>query len=90
MEYKHYDNEIVGICDNEIVANVTFPDETDGVVNVNHTFVKEEFRGRNIAGELMMELVKNLDKTQRVAILTCPYAVKWFLKNPQYSRFVKK
>lgn len=90
MEYRHYDNEIVGIANNEVVANVTFPTEEDGVVNVNHTFVKDEFRGKSIAKELMMELVKNLEKTKRVARLTCPYAVKWFYDNPQYSRFVKK
>lgn len=90
MEYKHYDNEIVGVSDGEVVANVTFPTEEDGVVNIEHTFVKDEFRGKSIARELMIELVKNLEETKRVAILTCPYAVEWFSQNPQYSKFVKK
>ena len=90
MEYKHYDNEIVGIVNGEVVANVTFPTEEYGVVNVNHTFVKDEFRGMGIAKEIMMELVKNLEETKRTARLTCPYAVRWFSQNPQYSRLVKK
>ena len=90
VEYIHYEYEIVAIYNNEQVANVTFPEEYEGVVNVNHTFVRDDFRGRNIAGQLMMELVSNLEETNRKAILTCPYAVEWFLKNPQYSKFVKR
>lgn len=88
LQYIHYDNEIVGIDEGKVVANVTFPYERDGVVNVDHVFVDAAYRGKNIAKELMMELVLDLDKTNRVAVLTCPYAVRWFRDNPQYSRFV--
>ena len=75
---------------NEVLANVTFPTIEEGVVNVNHTFVHESQRGKKIAGKLMEELVKNLEKTNRKAILTCTYAISWFSKNPEYSRFIQK
>lgn len=91
MEFTHYDNEIVLYGENnEVLANVTFPNVGDGVVNVNHTFVDESQRGKKIASKLMEELVKNLEKTNRKAVLTCTYAISWFEKNPEYSRFIQK
>lgn len=91
MDFTHYDNEIVLYGeDNEVLANVTFPKVSENVVNVNHTFVHESQRGKKIASKLMEELVKNLEKTNRKAILTCSYAISWFSKNPEYSRLVQK
>ena len=90
MDFVHYDNEIVLYGDNkQVLANVTFPNVSENIVNVNHTFVDSSQRGKGIANNLMQELVKNLERTDRKAILTCSYAMSWFEKNPQYGKFVK-
>ena len=89
MGFVHYDNEIVFLGNkNEILANVTFPLISEDVVNVNHTFVDASQRGKGIAQELMEELVKNLNKTNRKAIVTCSYAKKWFSENPRYRELI--
>ncbi len=72
----------------KILAEVTFPDITYGVVNINHTFVDESLRGQGIAGKLMEAVVKKLEEDNKKAYLTCSYAVKWFEANPQYKKYV--
>lgn len=72
----------------EIIAEVTFPEIADGIVNVNHTFVDESLRGQGVAGKLMSELVNTLVSENKKAYLTCSYAVKWFESHPEYKNLV--
>lgn len=84
MEFIHEDNRIVVFSpDKEILAEVDFPKESDGIVNVNHTFVDDSLRGQGVAGKLMDELVSELRKSDVKAILSCSYAVNWFEKHPE-------
>jgi len=72
------------------IAEVTFPEVKDGVVDINHTFVDEALRGQGIAGKLMKEAAEHLRKENKKAILTCPYAVGWFDKNKEYDDILEK
>jgi predicted GNAT family acetyltransferase len=65
------------------IAEVTFPEFRSGVVVVDHTFVDESLRGMGVAGQLMEECHNMLEKDGRKAVLTCPYAVKWYVERPE-------
>ena len=71
MEYRHEKN-LIALYDEsgERLARGEFP-------------VDESVRGRGIAGQLMKELVKELQKDGRKAELSCSYAVSWFEKHPE-------
>lgn len=89
MEFKHESNRIY--LENEegkMIAEVTFPEVSRDIVNVNHTFVDDSLRGQGIAGRLMEELVKRLKEDKKKAQLTCSYAVMWFEKNNQYRDLI--
>ena len=88
MEFVHYEIVLYGDA-NKVLANVTFPNISKNVVCVNHTFVDESQRGKGVAAKLMLELVKDLENTNRKAKLTCSYAISWFSKNPQYGKVVE-
>jgi predicted GNAT family acetyltransferase len=61
-----------------MIAVVTFPRLTDGVVNIDHTYVDDTLRGQGIAGKLMEEAVSYFRENNLKSKLTCSYAVKWF------------
>jgi uncharacterized protein len=91
MEFKHENNRIYANNDDgKMVAEVTFPALNDNVVNIVHTFVDDSLRGQGIAGKLMEETVDQLRRTDKKAILTCSYAVKWFEKNTEYADLISK
>ncbi|HCR83071.1 GNAT family N-acetyltransferase [Muricomes intestini] len=90
MEFVHNPNQIaVYTPDYLVIAEVTFPNIDDTTVDVNHTYVDDVLRGQGIAGKLMEELVQDLRESGKKAVLTCPYAIKWFEKHPEYSDVVK-
>ena len=44
-------NRIVYQQDGQTLAEITFPDFEDGVVNIDHTFVDPVLRGQGVAGQ---------------------------------------
>ncbi len=76
--------------DDNVIAEVTFPNVEDGVVKINHTYVSNELRGQGIAAELMEACYNQIKDQDKKAVLTCPYAVKWFDDNPNKNDIVKK
>lgn len=81
MEFIHNTNQIaVYNEDHKVIAEVTYPDVTDNIVNVNHTFVDDSLKGQGIAGQLMLELADELRRQHKKATLTCSYAIHWFSK----------
>lgn len=73
----------------EMVAEVTFPADSDGRVNINHTFVDNSLRGQGVAGKLLLALAEKLKKEDKKAICSCSYAISWFEKHPEYSELLK-
>lgn len=74
--------------DGTVLAEVTFPDVDEGIVDINHTFVDESLRGQGIASQLLEQTARELDETGRKARLTCSYAIKWFERHPEWSKLV--
>ncbi len=74
--------------DGTMLAEVTFPEETEGTVQINHTFVDESLRGQGIAGMLLEQTARELKETHRKAHPTCSYAVGWFARHPEWAELV--
>ena len=65
-----------------MIAVITFPKESEGIVTIDHTFVDESLRGQGIAGMLMEAAVTYFRKHKLRARPSCSYAVKWFEEHP--------
>lgn len=90
MDFKIESNRIyLPGRDEQILAEVTFPDMDTATVNINHTYVSDALRGQGIAGMLLETVVKQLRSQRKKAVLTCSYAVKWFQTHPEASDVVK-
>lgn len=72
------------------VAEVTFPEEIPGVLNLNHTFVDESLRGQGVAGKLIQAVVDYAKAQGKQISPTCSYAVKWFEKHGEYQSLLNK
>ena len=90
MDFTYEPNRISLISDNNnLLAEVTFPDVDEKIVNINHTYVDESLRGQGIAGRLMEAAAGLLQKQNKKVVLTCPYAIQWFSRHHEYSDLVK-
>ncbi len=67
------------------IAEIDFPEESTGVVNITHTFVDNSLRGQGIAGRITQAAADQLRSEGRKAVLSCSYAVKWFDEHPEYA-----
>ncbi len=65
------------------IAEVTFP-TVDGVSVIDHTFVDPSLRGQGVAGKLVKLAVKTILENGNKIAATCPYAVIWFERHPEY------
>lgn len=84
MNFTHENNRIYTADDNgKILAEVTYPNVTNNVVVIDHTFVDSSLRGQGIAGLLMEQVVSELRKRNLKTRLTCSYAIKWFEEHPE-------
>lgn len=82
MNFSYEKNRIFVINEGgHVIAEVTFPNVSDNIVNINHTFVDNSLRGQGIASLLLEEAYKEIKKQNKTAVATCSYAVKWFEKN---------
>ncbi|MDE7440991.1 MAG: N-acetyltransferase [Muribaculaceae bacterium] len=70
--------------DGKLLAEVTFP--TKGSVStIDHTFVDDSLRGQGIAGKLVKMATDTILAEGNKIAATCPYAVSWFEKHPEYK-----
>jgi len=91
MNFIHEDNQIyLNDENNHMVATVTFPKESQNIVNIDHTYVDSSLRGQGIAGKLMEETVIQLRESNLKAKLSCSYAVKWFEEHPECADVIER
>ena len=74
--------------DNDI-ARITWVEQGDNVIAINHTFVDPELRGQSIAGKLLNEVVQMARKENIKIIPICSYAVKKMTNNDDYLDVLK-
>jgi predicted GNAT family acetyltransferase len=75
---------------NHMIAVVTFPKVSEGVVNLDHTFVDPSLRGQGVAGKLMEAAVVYFRSNDLKVKPTCSYAVKWFSEHPECEDVLSK
>lgn len=86
MELTYNENQVTLTNeDDQVFAEVAFPDVDEDTVNINHIFVDASLRGQGIAGKLLEATAKYLGKQDKNVILSCSYAIKWFEKHPEYK-----
>lgn len=69
----------------KVIAEVTFPNISEQIVNINHTFVDDSLRGQGVAGILLEAAASQIRQQHKKAYPTCSYAVKWFEKHLEYA-----
>ena len=85
MAFIVSDYKIDYVENGEILAEVNYLPVEAGIVDICHTEVSDALRGQGIAGKLMACAAEELRKTNRKAILSCSYAIKWFKEHPDYA-----
>lgn len=82
MEFKKNENKIwLEDESGKVIAEIDFPEVKEGVVNINHTEVNSSLQGQGVASKLTNEAYILLKETNRKAVLSCSYAIKWFAKH---------
>lgn len=90
MNFTYNQNQIAYFdASGKLLAEVTFPDIDDQIVDISHTFVDDSLRGQGVAGQLMEAAAGYLRSQNKQATLTCSYAVKWFDQHPEYRDVIK-
>lgn len=89
MDFTHESNRIFKLNDNnELIAEVTFPNTDSDTVDINHTFVHNSLGGQGIASQLMEAAATTIREQGKKATLTCSYAIQWFEKHPENEDLV--
>lgn len=65
----------------ELLAEVVFPNVTNGMVSIDRTFVSPVLRGGGVAGQLLDIAYDEIKRQGKKARAKCSYAVSWFQKN---------
>jgi predicted GNAT family acetyltransferase len=86
LNFIHEPNRVYALGEGgNILASVTFPDLSGGTVTIDRVYVDESLRGGGVAAALMEQAYENIKNSGRRASAACPYAVRWFEKNPGMS-----
>ena len=89
MELKQENNRFSYIDEDKEIAYITFPFIDKATVCINHTYVNEAYRGRNLAGSLLKETCEFIRRNKLKVIPRCSYAVEWFAKHKEYEDILK-
>lgn len=82
MEFKKETNRIYAENEDGLtIAEITFPENKEGVCTIDHTFVDDSLRGQGIAGKLVEMAVDQIGGMGKKVDATCSYAQKWLEKH---------
>lgn len=85
MEFITENDRIYANDENgNIIAEITFP-ANNCISTIDHTFVDDSLRGQGIAGKLMQLAVDKITADGNEIAATCPYAVIWLQRHPEYT-----
>lgn len=68
--------------ENKKIAYAKIPPFNESAINILSVVVDPSLRGQGLAGKLMEFTYNYLKDNNKKAVLTCPYAIYWFNKNP--------
>jgi predicted GNAT family acetyltransferase len=89
MDIKHVEQSGRGAFlikkDGERIAEMTYAEEGDGAININHTEVDPSLRGQGVGEQLLDAAVAFARESGKRVKATCPYAVKKLRDNESYT-----
>lgn len=82
-----YEDQRVYVLDDFLMlsAEVLYPKIDETSVNITHVYVAPNLRGQGVASDIMLEAYNTIKKKHLKVVPTCPYAVVWFKRHPQYQ-----
>jgi len=83
-EFSYEEGRIFVMNGDEVAAEILFP-ATDGVADINKTFVGDSLRGQGMAGQLVQRAADEIRRKGLKTKTTCSYAKGWFEKHPEQS-----
>jgi uncharacterized protein len=87
---KITDTKLSLLDENKEIGYIEFSNINKSTIDVLHVVVNDEFKGKGYGKELMRELINYLKANNKKAKLTCPFAVSFSEKNPEFNNlFIK-
>jgi len=77
-----------GLFDGETFVGFLGFTEEDGVLDLQHTIIKEEYSRRGYARALVTIVLERVWGQDKRVIPTCSYVVQYLERFPQYARLV--
>jgi hypothetical protein len=71
--------------EDKLIGEITYYENEDGQIVVDHTYVNPEYRGQNLGKILVDAVVKHANKENKKIIPLCPYVEKVFSRNSDYD-----
>lgn len=62
--------------------------KSDGVIELHHTEVSEEYGGRGLGQRLAEQALTEARESGTSVVPTCPFVAKYISKNPEYADLV--
>lgn len=92
MEFVQEENRIYLMDEDSkiVIADITFPNLREGIVDINHTFVDPSLRGQGVAGQLARAAAEAIRARNLKATASCEYVQNWFGKHPEYADILCK
>lgn len=81
MDFKVENDRIICVDNGKTVGEVTFPETSSGVFNINHTFVDESMQGKGIAAQLVRLALNEINMRGGEVVADCSYARKYIDKH---------
>lgn len=70
---------------NQKDAEITFVDQGNSTIDIDHTEVSEKLRGEGVAGKLVKEVVDYARENDLKITASCPYAAKKLGRTNEYK-----
>lgn len=80
----------IGESEENPKAEVTYVDNGEHVIIIDHTFVSDELRGQKIGQQLIKKVVDFARSENKNIVPICPFAKKEFSKNKEYEDVLYK
>jgi len=87
QEYKiaQGDNRFYMSDEQNLIGEITYFENEDGQLVVDHTFVNPQYRGKNIGMILINAIVEYARNINKLIIPVCPYVEKMFSRNSKFE-----
>ena len=92
MEVKHEDLEVKKrfylLVNEKEIGEMTYKFINDNVIDINHTYINQNYRGKDLGLKLVKAAADYMRKNNIKAIPSCPYVEKVFKENSQYTDLI--